>query len=130
MNNVAKNRKIFFILSIFLFLIPVESKADTIISSPISTDTTWSPSGGVYLINSNFSVLAGATLTILPGTVIKGRSTAQGGPSIYGTLIAEGTSEAPIYFTTIYDDAIEGDSGNDGVTVGEPGGWQGLYFKP
>ena len=103
------------VLILFLFVaFPVY--ADTTISGPISFDTTWSPAGGVYIIDSNFSVLLGVTLTIEPGTIIKARTTALGGPSIYGRLIANGTSELPIRFTSISDDT--------------PGGWQGLYFKP
>ena len=108
------------------FLIPVFSAgADT-----ISSDTTWSPTGGVYVISSDFSVASGTTLTIEPGTIIKARTTGMGGPSIYGQLIAHGTSESPIYFTSIYDDSVGGDSDGGGLSAGEPGQWQGLYFKP
>ena len=117
------------VLILFLFVaFPVY--ADTTISGPISFDTTWSPAGGVYIIDSNFSVLLGVTLTIEPGTIIKARTTALGGPSIYGRLIANGTSELPIYLTSFYDDSIGGDTGNDGLTTGANGQWQGLYFKP
>ncbi|PIP55615.1 MAG: hypothetical protein COX06_02290, partial [Candidatus Zambryskibacteria bacterium CG22_combo_CG10-13_8_21_14_all_42_17] len=102
----------------------------TIIPGPITEDTTWSPDGGVYMINSHFSVAEGITLTIEPGTIIKAKTTALGGPSIYGVLIANGTSEQPIYFTSRFDDSVGGDSDGGGPSVGEPGQWQGLYFKP
>src|SRR6185503_10261010 len=117
-------------LILLLALMPGRALADTVISSSISTDTTWSPAGGVYIINSIFSVQSGATLTIEPGTIIKARTISQGGPSIYGHLIAHGTNAEPIIFTSIYDDRAGGDSGGDGPTESLPGEWQGLYFKP
>src|SRR3989344_1963269 len=121
--------KIFLIL-LFIFLsLPSFALADTIISSPISTDTVWSPSGGVYIIDSSFSIASDTTLTIEAGTIIKAKTTGLGGPSIYGALKTLGTSEQPIYFTSIYDDSVGGDTGGDGLSVGGPGQWQGLYFK-
>ena len=118
---------LFLLLTFFVW--PNFTFADTTISGPISSDTTWSPDGGVYIIDSYFSVPSGVTLTIEPGTIIKAKTTALGGPSIYGNLIAEGTSELPIYFTSISDDSIGGDTGNDATTTGAVGQWQGLYFK-
>ena len=82
------------------------------------------------MINSHFSIAEGVTLTIEPGTIIKARTIALGGPSIYGTLKALGTPEQPIYFTSFLDDSVGGDSDGHGPSIGEPGQWQGLYFKP
>ena len=113
-------RVIFLILiSLFLFL-PSFAMADVVISGPISSDTTWSPPN-VYVIDSSFSVLAGITLTIEPDTIIKAKSTWYGGPSIYGRLIAHGTSELPIHFTSWGDDSIGGDTNGDGSGAGIPG---------
>lgn len=117
------------LLVLLAMLLPLSTKADTIVPGIILSDTTWSPAGGVYVIDSSFSVLAGVTLTIEPGTIIKAKTTALGGPSIYGQLIAHGTSDLPIYFTSIYDDSIGGDTGIDGPTSGAAKDWQGLYFK-
>ena len=105
--------------------------ADTTVSGVISTDTTWSPDpdGGAYIIDSSFSVSSGVTLTIEPGTIIKARATGMGGPSIYGSLLAQGTSELPIYFTSYWDDSIGGDTDGGGPSISIPGEWQGLYFK-
>ena len=114
----------------FLFLLALPVSADTVISGTISSDTTWSPTNGVYIIDSNFSVASDATLTIEPGTIVKVRVTSQGGPSIFGNLIARGTADLPIYFTSYRDDSVGGDSDGDGPSVGEAGQWQGLYFKP
>ncbi len=123
-------KKLFLLLLLALVALPGTTSADTNIFGAISSDTTWSPAGGTYLINSSFSVASGTTLTIELGTVIKARITSMGGPSIYGNLVVKGTVEAPVYFTSIYDDSVSGDTGNDGLTVGANGQWQGLYFKP
>ena len=66
------------------------------------------------------------TLTIEPGVVMKWE-TAQA-ITVAGTLTCNGTSAAPIVFTSVADDAIAGDTGNDGPTVGSPGDWTGLRF--
>jgi len=123
-------RAIFLILLFVSLALPSFVLADTIVSGSISQDTTWSPSGGVYIIDSSFSVSSGATLTIEPGTIIKAKSTWYDGPSIYGKLIARGTSDLPIYFTSFWNDNIGGDTDGSGPSISTPGEWQGLYFKP
>ncbi|KKP56343.1 MAG: hypothetical protein UR80_C0016G0007 [Parcubacteria group bacterium GW2011_GWB1_35_5] len=121
--------KIFLIL-LFIFLsLPSFALADTIISSPISTDTVWSPSGGVYIIDSSFSIASGTILTIEPGTIIKAKNTGMLGQGILGNLVAHGTNEAPIIFTSFWDDSVGGDTDGGGPSVSIPGEWQGLYFK-
>src|SRR3990167_7369885 len=123
-------KRIFFLIMVFAFLgLPSFVLADTAVSGAISSDTTWSSSGGVYVIDSSFSVATGTTLTIEPGTIIKAKTTYYGGPSIYGELVVLGTSELPIYFTSISDDSVGGDTNGDGPSVGVSGGWQGLFFK-
>ncbi len=71
---------------------------------------------------------AGLTLTIDPGVVIKGFNTNGRIGARGGKLIAEGTVDNPIIFTSIYDDNYgnPSDSNNDGVatspTLGQWGG--------
>lgn len=122
---------IFSLLSLSFFLIwPNFVSADVSANTTITADTTWSPTNGVYIIGSSFSVAPNVTLTIEPGTVIKAQTTSQSQPKIYGKMIAYGTAENPIYFTSFFDDALGGDTDGYGPTVGTPGDWQGLYFKP
>jgi len=119
-------RAIFIVLLSLIFL-PAFANADTVITGAITSDTTWSPSGGVYIVNDGFSVQAGAILTILPGTIVKVKSFGGGLPTIYGKIIAHGTSEQPIYFTSFWDDSVGGDT--DGVPDSSSNRWPGLYFK-
>ncbi|MEK7062507.1 MAG: hypothetical protein AAB946_00565, partial [Patescibacteria group bacterium] len=99
-----------------LLFLPLPTSADTVISSPISIDTVWTASSSPYIIDSGFLILAGVTLTIEPGVVVKAKITGLEGPNIRGTLVARGTEAEPILFTS-FDDSGHGE-------------WQGLYFKP
>lgn len=79
------------------------------VQNEITTSTTWN-SNTVYLIRGFVYVRDGVTLTIQPGTVIKGALKEQdpsgqqkGGTLIVqpgGKLIAEGTADRPIVFTS------------------------------
>ena len=100
------------------------------ISGTISADTTWSPGEGTYILENTVTVAASTTLTILPGTVIKGKNGGAGILAINGTLVAEGTDSEVIYFTSLLDDEVGGDSDTNGSTTGSPGDWQGIYFNP
>jgi len=78
------------------------------ISSAISSDTQWT-NDNVYELDGRISVESGATLTIQEGTIIKGQ--AGSGPNASALLvargariIAEGTSELPIIFTSVADE--------------------------
>ena len=82
--------------------------ADVVVTSAITTNTTWTRSN-VYILDTKVFVEAGALLTIEPGTVIKGRAKAN--PSDATALViargarinANGTAAAPIIFTAESD---------------------------
>lgn len=90
------------------------------VTSDITTDTTWT-NANEYILTDIIYVKDGATLTITPGTIIRGE--APSAPAVYdpGTLVvttngrinAEGTADSPIVFTTA---AV--DSNTDGVADG------------
>ena len=62
----------------------------------ITEDMTLTPEKE-YVVDSNFGVPAGVTLTILPGTTLKFTTGAR--MKIEGHIICNGTPENPIYFT-------------------------------
>ena len=103
-----------------------------IVSSNITADATWT-ANNIYTLAARISVEDGATLTIEPGTIIKGASgagtlasalvVAQG-----AKIIAEGTADAPIIFTSILDDIQAGQTRGSNLDEQEVGLWGGLLI--
>jgi hypothetical protein len=77
---------------------------DTVEAGDISSNTTWT-SDKVYLLNGWIYVTDGATLTIEAGTVIRGDKVNKGALIVEpgGMLMAQGTLEHPIVFTSNQD---------------------------
>jgi hypothetical protein len=85
-----------------------------VITDNIVENTTWTKDK-TYVLANRVTVLDGVTLTIEPGTVIKGE--AGTGPNATaliiargGKLIAEGTESEPIIFTSIADEIVSGEN--------------------
>ncbi len=74
------------------------------VSGELTSSTTWT-SNNIYLIQGFYYVRDGATLTIQPGTVIRGDKDTKGSLIIEkgAKLIAEGTLSQPIVFTSNFD---------------------------
>ena len=86
------------------------------VTENITVNTTWK-SSNTYIVDGNISV-DGATLTIEPGTVIKFKENSEldiGYSSSGSSLIANGTSDNPITFTSVADNPSAGD-------------WDYIYF--
>jgi hypothetical protein len=88
----------------------------TTVSADITTNTTWS--GVVKLMNKVY-VKNNATLTIAPGTIIRGDKLTQGTLIITrgAKIIADGTAANPIVFTS-----------NEAVGARNEGDWGGLVL--
>ena len=90
------------------------------------SNETWT-NANVYVIDSNFLVSGGVTLTISAGTVVKVYLGTYF--NVQGTLVLD-TSGQPVTFTSIRDDSIGGDTNGDGNgTQPAPGDWQALYVE-
>jgi len=75
-----------------------QCQAQTPVVGQISGQTTWTAANSPYLIAQNAELVVGATLMLQPGTEVrlsKGASLI-----VRGTLIARGTGEFPIRFTS------------------------------
>lgn len=86
---------------------------EMVVTANISENTTWS-SDKVYVLGGRITVLDGVTLTIEPGTVIKGQAgTGANATALLvargGKLMAEGTADAPIIFTSVADEIMPSD---------------------
>lgn len=124
--------KRFPILILVLFF-PVFASADITVAGYITENTTWSPENGVVIIGPGVTVMPGVTLTIEPGTILKSGISSHGMVfwlEILGTLVAEGTASEPIYFTSIKDDSVGGDTNGDGDdTIPQMLDWVGIVFR-
>ncbi len=100
------------------------------VSGSITADVTWKKDV-VYILKGKVSVESGATLTIEPGTIIKG---AEGVETEASALViargskihAEGTKDEPIIFTTVLDNIKCGTKSGTNLAEYDFGKWGGL----
>jgi|GEM_PF-240389 len=105
-------------------------KNDVVVSGTITTDATWT-SDRIYELAGKVVVDNGATLTIEPGALIKGR---EGNGSLASALIiargsminACGTADAPIIFTSELDDISLGEKIGSNLNENSRELWGGL----
>lgn len=99
----------------------------TVPTTVISTPTTFS-NGNVYIIDGTLTV--NAVLTIEPGVILKLTSNGTIDVQGSGKIIANGTLENRIVFTSIADDSYCGDTNGDGSTTSpQKGDWQNVYLN-
>jgi parallel beta-helix repeat protein len=120
------NRKKVILISVFLFLTIIyfqQISAYTTISEHITNNTIWT-NGNTYYISANINVMAGDTLTIEEGTIVKFAPNIT--LSIYGNVNASNDSSMR-YFTSRDDDTVgEIISESDGVPAVND--WSYIYF--
>ena len=95
------------------------------VTENITQPTTWTE-GNVYVITRNISVRN--VLTIEPGVIIKLKNSRI---DVYdGKILATGTPQKRIVFTSLADDRYCGDNNSDGAaTKPEKGDWQGINLQ-
>ena len=78
--------------------------------------------------SSNITVPAYTYLTVDPGVTVKFSSNLE--MTVNGALIADGTLDEKIVFTSVKDDSYGGDTNNDGSnSIPENGNWRGITFN-
>jgi len=80
-----------------------------------------------YVIQS-LAVASGKTVVVGPGVVFKSDTASGGGGllAVDGMLQILGTAATPVYFTSLHDDAVGGDTDNASIDP-SPGDWYGIY---
>jgi hypothetical protein len=116
---------------------PTPAPGTVIVSSNITTNTTWS-AGTIYQLGGRITVTDGATLTIEPGTIIKGEAGSGANATALlvargGKLNANGTATSPIIFTSVadeldYDDLAAGNFGSPNLSPTDNGLWGGVII--
>ncbi|MBS3738784.1 MAG: hypothetical protein KGY51_07290, partial [Psychroflexus sp.] len=103
---------------------------EVVVSGLIEEDTNWTKDN-IYILDGKVVVDGGATLTIDPGTVIKGAEGVETQASALivdrdATLIANGSPSEPIIFTSVLDDIEPGEVVSPNLTVDDRGLWGGV----
>jgi hypothetical protein len=101
-------------------------------SGKITSDETWT-ADAIWTLNGRVIVEDGVTLTIEPGTIIKG---AEGtGASASALIVARGakinaigTAANPIIFTSTLDNIVVGEQSGSNLDEGDAGKWGGVLI--
>lgn len=109
-----------------------EEETEIQVSANISANTTWE-TGKVYILKSRIAVLAGVTLTIEPGVIVKGEAGAEANATALiiargAKLMAEGTADSPIIFTSVADEIMPGEIASPNLDPAMNGLWGGLLI--
>jgi hypothetical protein len=111
---------------------PEKPLETTVISGLIEEDETWS-ANNVYELEGRVIVADGVTLTIEPGTIIKGRNQTGANASALmiargGKINAVGTAQKPIIFTSVLDNIKPGETSGTSLSEADKGKWGGLVI--
>lgn len=96
----------------------------------LTENETWT-NDRIWILESKVVIDEGVTLTIEPGTIIKGGEGQEAAASALvvdqgGKLIADGTAENPIIFTSILDNIKKGEIAGTNLGLGNVGLWGGV----
>ncbi|MBS1779629.1 MAG: T9SS type A sorting domain-containing protein [Bacteroidetes bacterium] len=105
-----------YLLTLLPFLLCSIACLATDVYGIISVNTTWTKANSPYRIIGDLRLDSNVTLTIEPGTEIRGK--ANRNFFIYGEIIAKGTITDSIRFTQ--DSVIQGQFGWEGLSIRDP----------
>lgn len=113
-------------------VVDILSFPTTSVTENITENTTWE-TGKIYILERRVTVLSGVTLTIQPGVIIKGREGSEANATALliargGKLMAEGTADSPIIFTSVADKILPGEVTSPNLEPNISGLWGGLLI--
>jgi hypothetical protein len=91
------------------------------------TPATWDITSTSYFLRNNVTVALGKSLTVNPGVIVK--LDTEKSLIVNGKLVASGTADNPIYFTSYKDDTIGGDTNGGGSSFGARSDWENIVFN-
>ena len=99
-------------------------------SGMLTANETWT-ADNIYILDGKVIVSEGITLTIQPGTIIKGGEGLESKASALvvdqgGKLMANGTAAKPIIFTSILDNIEVGQKSGTNLDIEDTGLWGGI----
>ncbi len=102
------------------------------ITANITQNTTWT-TGNTYILGGRIAVVSGVTLTIQKGVIVKGEAgTGANATALIiargGKLMAEGTADQPIIFTSVADEIVPGQVASPNLDPELNGLWGGLLI--
>ncbi len=93
-------------------------------NSPINTAISWAETEVPFVILGSFDIDQNATLTLSPGVVCKfGQNVSL---NVRGSLIANGTADKPIYFTSFLHDILSDTNGDGSNTTPAANDWRNI----
>ncbi|MCA9169875.1 MAG: hypothetical protein KDB23_19505, partial [Planctomycetales bacterium] len=90
-------------------------------------DLVWDFASMPIHLTDDLNIGADHSLTIAPGSIVKLPNGAH--LNATGALIAAGTADKRIVFTSIADDAFGGDTNSNGATDPSPGSWDAIWLN-
>ncbi|MBP6931372.1 MAG: hypothetical protein KBB62_01450 [Candidatus Pacebacteria bacterium] len=128
MKNILHFAIVFTSLTILnIAILPGVARADTLVVGDINEDTVWSSGDGPYILQGNVYVDNGVNLIIESGTIVKFELGAS--LIVQGHVDMRGAENDEIYFTSILDDSVGGDTNFDeDATSPSIGDWRFILF--
>jgi len=111
--------------------VEIESE-DENVTSNITSNTTWT-SDKSWILKGRIVVESGSTLTIQPGTIVKGEAGAEENATALiiargAKVMAEGTRDLPIIFTSVADQIVSGQVKSPNLDKSLNGLWGGVII--
>lgn len=107
---------------------PIEGE-EIVKTGIITANETWT-ANNIYILDGRVVVDEGVTLTIEPGTIVKAEDGQGSNASTLivdrgGKLMANGTADSPIIFTSVNDEIVAGETEST-LEVSDAGQWGGV----